>query len=155
MFGVDRWHVVSSHKCLCWLASSGIRVRWFFQQRSLAHRRLCMECGNRRGLHGHEYPQILKWQSVINLHKFPTTFRSSPFKDLMYACQNLAFLFGDSLYPIIARCCLNILLLLFVFFSTGKICRSLRKRGEDLWLSLAHLPSNFFFFLSQPKKISS
>lgn len=34
----------------------------------------------------------------------------------MYDCQNLAFLFGDSLYPIMARWFLNILLLLFVFF---------------------------------------
>lgn len=32
-----------------------------------------------------------------------------PFKDLMYDCQNLAFLFGVSFMPIIARWFLNIL----------------------------------------------
>jgi hypothetical protein len=32
----------------------------------------------------------------------------SPFKDLTYDCQNLAFLFGVSLRPIMSRCCLNI-----------------------------------------------
>ena len=69
-----------------------------------------------------------------------------PFKDLIYDCQNLAFLFGDSLYPIMARCCLNIfadfLLLVLV------CCKETKRKSLLKYLSVFS-----FFKFSQKIKI--
>lgn len=118
--GMDgyRYFLVSIRKFLCVQVNNDILERWFCQLQCLVHRRLWMVCGNHRGSHGHGYPQILKYRKSDKFKLQISLY--SPFKDLIYDCQNLAFLFGVSLKPIMARCCLNILLLFCGFLASNK-----------------------------------
>lgn len=100
-------------KFLCALASNGIRVREFYGV-GFRDLRTSGRMGDDPifGLHGHEYHQILSGEKKYRLNFLLewSYFQKNPlpFNDLTYDCQNLAFLFGLSLYPIICRCCLNI-----------------------------------------------
>lgn len=96
-------------KFLCALGGNGIRVREFYGV-GFRDLRTSGRMGDDPtfGFHGHEYRQILLKTSKISEKSLLKEPKNLPFNDLTYDCQNLAFLLGVSLYPIICRCCLNI-----------------------------------------------
>lgn len=108
-------------------ADNGIRALWYDPGGRWGHHRCCGSWAARRRCSmacmseqwespGRGCPRILNEIELVSTAE-NRCHSHSPFRERTYDCQNLAFLLGDSLRPIISKCCLNILAAVYSLFS--------------------------------------